>query len=676
MLLRQRADHVIHQLANKFLHRVRIHGGEFDSSARAMNRAEESNFFQAELRKFRGSTFERKQMSTTIKRVALVAVAALGLGVMSVAPSQAAPSGDTLTLSASTASTTAGTAATVTVTQSFLAEAGDTMTVTAALISFPAGNTVQPAWSSKEVVTGDLGSANVDTTTARVAKIGSVVGFVNKALTLSFNGTVAGTYVIRVTPAISNPSGLTPVAGYKDWTVTVAAVVVPPVSATYSTVAMNTTNCSAGPVWQYGNCYSAGGSGAGTYTYAVATDTVTATASLSATTLGTVDGALLASFLLDQKNAASNTMASTVPWTVAITSGPGKISMGNRTLSAKSVTESTPTTGVDGYQAAGTTKSAYFVSDGTNGVSVITFTAGSTLIATRTITVVGTTASLVFGTPTKTVTGIGASETSSVTITGADSLGTTTGTYTGAYAFSSDTSVATVAAASGVVTITGVKSGTATITVGNAATIATSTMTKTLAIKVGANTAKTVSFSFDNSSPAPGEKVTLTVTALDASGNPVSDGTRALFTSAGITTGLAVQGATWTASSDVVLKDGKATYSFYAPTGTGSLSVTATEGTATDSTTKGSVTGTVVINNAAADAAVDAANEAAQAASDATDAALAAADAADAATAAAQDAVDAVAALSAEVNTLIKALKAQITTLTNLVIKIQKKVKA
>ena len=82
---------MLHQLTNKFLHRVRIHGGEFDSSARAMNRAEESNFFQADLRKFRKPTFERKQMSTTIKRIALVAVAALGLGVMSVAPSQAAP---------------------------------------------------------------------------------------------------------------------------------------------------------------------------------------------------------------------------------------------------------------------------------------------------------------------------------------------------------------------------------------------------------------------------------------------------------------------------------------------------------------------------------------------------------------------------------------------------------
>ena len=33
-----------------------------------------------------------------------------------------------------------------------VAKAGDTMTVTASLISFPAGNTVQPAWSSISVV--------------------------------------------------------------------------------------------------------------------------------------------------------------------------------------------------------------------------------------------------------------------------------------------------------------------------------------------------------------------------------------------------------------------------------------------------------------------------------------------------------------------------------------------
>jgi hypothetical protein len=74
--------------------------------------------------------------------------------------------------------------------------------------------------------------------------------------------------------------------------------------------------------------------------------------------------------------------------------------------------------------------------------------------------------------------------------------------------------------------------------------------------------------------------------------------------------------------------------------------------------------------------AIDAANEATDAANAATDAANAAAEAADAATAAAQDAQAAVAALATSVASLIAGIKAQITTLTNLVIKIQKKVRA
>jgi hypothetical protein len=150
---------------------------------------------------------------------------------------------------------------------------------------------------------------------------------------------------------------------------------------------------------------------------------------------------------------------------------------------------------------------------------------------------------------------------------------------------------------------------------------------------------------------------TLFTTALVYSSNPVWIGT-------------AGSGTTH------AMVSGSVTYSFYAPVVSGTFTVSGTTGADVDLATAAVVSKTVDIVNPGADAAVDAANEAAQAASDATDAALAAADAADAATAAAQDAVDAVAALSAEVNTLIKALKAQITTLTNLVIKIQKKVKA
>jgi len=83
-----------------------------------------------------------------------------------------------------------------------------------------------------------------------------------------------------------------------------------------------------------------------------------------------------------------------------------------------------------------------------------------------------------------------------------------------------------------------------------------------------------------------------------------------------------------------------------------------------------------VVGTVGSSDAVDAANEATDAANAATDAANAAAEAADAATAAAQDAQAAVAALASQVADLIAGIKAQITALTNLVIKIQKKVKA
>ena len=129
------------------------------------------------------------------------------------------------------------------------------------------------------------------------------------------------------------------------------------------------------------------------------------------------------------------------------------------------------------------------------------------------------------------------------------------------------------------------------------------------------------------------------------------------------------------------------------PQGSGDATITAIASTAGDYASLAGyvastiVDGTVAAGNDTATLAVtlattsnsdalDAANEATDAANAATDAANAAAEAADAATAAAQDAQAAVAELATKVASLIAGIKAQITTLTNLVIKIQKKVKA
>ena len=77
------------RLQFKFLSQIRISGWDFGSSARAMNQAGGFISTQADLEKVSRSTTERKSMSTktTIKRIALVAVSALGFGMLSaVAP--------------------------------------------------------------------------------------------------------------------------------------------------------------------------------------------------------------------------------------------------------------------------------------------------------------------------------------------------------------------------------------------------------------------------------------------------------------------------------------------------------------------------------------------------------------------------------------------------------------
>jgi len=106
---------------------------------------ERALFIQAEIRIVRNSTNERKQMSTktTFKRIALVAVAALGLGVLSVAPSSATPTG--LAIAVTNGTSTIGgagnsdssTAGTVNVTSLYDATS-DSVTVQLVLKSKPA----------------------------------------------------------------------------------------------------------------------------------------------------------------------------------------------------------------------------------------------------------------------------------------------------------------------------------------------------------------------------------------------------------------------------------------------------------------------------------------------------------------------------------------------------------
>ena len=101
-------------------------------------------------------------------------------------------------------------------------------------------------------------------------------------------------------------------------------------------------------------------------------------------------------------------------------------------------------------------------------------------------------------------------------IVGKDALGNSTASAGTIYATSSATTVATVAVEGSVVTVTGNGPGTATITVCNTASCTAATKSITIPVAVAKTTAASFTLSFDKSEYTPGEKMTITVKALDS----------------------------------------------------------------------------------------------------------------------------------------------------------------
>ena len=255
----------------------------------------------------------------------------------------------------------------------------------------------------------------------------------------------------------------------------------------------------------------------------------------------------------------------------------------------------------------------------------------------------------------------------------------TTVTVTGAQIIGNDGKLGTsvIVYANENVHVLGTKAGTATVT----ATNGTLTSTATINFVNAATDARVLKLT-----EAAG---LVTASVTDAFGSAVK----------GVAVDVVGSGGAWlgngsTSAAFNTATDGTVTFSVTG-SGTVSASLAATYAKASNLAGAGNATGSVVTtgapagvrsasiattgNNATADsaqAAADAAAEATDAANAATDAANAAAEAADAATAAAQDAADAVAALATSVEAMVSDLKRQITALTNLVIKIQRKVRA
>ncbi len=673
--------------ALKFPRRVRIHGGEFDESARAIHREDGLKTIQAESGIVLGSTIERKQMSTktTFKRVALVAVAALGFGVMSVAPSNAAVGqADTLSAVSATSSVVITNAVTNVVTSSFVAAAsGDTSTMTVSLVSSPATSGVLPSLTYVAAPAAGTGTVTVTSTGA---------GRTTGSATLSITPDVVGTYVVKVTPhSGANAAALT-------WTVTATAI------DNTLDVSKSTSFLNLG-------------------------ETNTATADATVSVSKDISSDAVAAIKVTPLNAASASITA-----IALTakvSGPGSVRISDTVANATASSAGREVTGTAGHYNIGV------FSDGTAGVSTITISSGTTVISTETVTFYGAAASI---TPTV-VKGIlkgTTAATGAITAVVKDAAGVLVPSVP-VYAYSDTDAVIDDAyiscgssSSAGAVScnLTGVAAGSANIKLTlNSSSAGTSTVTTAaLPIRVSDGTPTKVVYSFDKATYAPGETATIKATVSNAAGLMPAE----TYTLTGGVTGNYSIGSALTAAVTTVGDTGVATYTVVMPTGisgtvqltgTAVTGVTATYGSADvinesldaaleaiDAATNAEIAATAAIEaasdaQAAAEDATAAAEEAGLAAveagemavaaaeaagaiaQDALDAAIAATDAAtdaldaaneakasaDAATEAATAAGAAVEALSTKVATLIAGLNAKVTTLSNLLAKIAKK---
>jgi hypothetical protein len=643
--------------------------------------------FQAAAEKLSIATNERKQMSTktTFKRVALVTVAALGFGLLSTVPSSAATSSDQLALSSATASQLTGetkTAGSAVATVSFLSGGTDeSLSVTAYLTSSPAGNTALPVLAVSDTASAQVQSTNGVNLAAGAAITSQVAFIVPTAATAAASAklivymnapTKAGTYVVSLVPAVGAGGGLKN-SSTQTLTITVG-----------TNPTLDTVITSATSILNVGETISA-----------TADATVTGS---KVTMVGAADSATAVAAATIVV-AAKNANGTAVPGTGNIGESLTATISGSGTLGAAAWGGGTAENGALPSGRAITVKLGHNIAvfaDGSSGVGTITITSAlGVVLATETVTFYGDIATL-----TATVEKAAINKTTAtadvIKVIAKDSAGTVVSSGN-VYATSASPTIINPAYAAtaisatlgyALVPLTGIAAGTAAITIGTGSSAAATTnkTAPAVSIRVASGTVADVKVAFDKSSYVPGEKATITVTPVDADGLILYDETYTVFATGGMVPSSAFfsnsDATTSTSAQDGGVAgtgtiDGVATYTVYMPLSEGDLTLewTTAAGLATANASKDRSV-TVAVKSASGNAATDAANEATDAANAATDAANAAAEAADAATAAAQDAADAVAALSTEVATLIAALKKQITSLTNLVIKIQKKVKA
>ena len=624
---------------------------------------------------------------TNFKRIALVAVAALGLGVLSSVPASAASSGMTLTTTAGTSAAVGArsdstTAAVINITG--LLGAGDSLIVYITEKSKPSGAVVVPVFYNLDSATPTLSTLTIESGNSTNA---GATGFLVQDSLVAFGGSGASAFQLAGKSTIRTASGAT-----GDTLVALSSAGVSTgAGVRFSSTADANMNYNLGLQLDTGLSTTRT---SGTYTYTVtakiyeksfgaATVTVTtlvrdvsiviaqgateivtiapgsSTAFIGAATAAAADEVISALATASTTPAAyirvvtKNAGGTAKPESITATiSGAGVLSFGG--ISGASLT------------VAGTGSSDISVlPNGVAGTATITISTTTRTFPAKTMTFYAAAPATLVASVATPLAAIG-SNSDVVRVTAKDSAGVS---WAGAlYIYASTAADALIA---GSLTtpvlctwdaaddrhecpVSGLAEGTAKFKTINASTVAAATVTSNeVSVVVSQASVATVKLEFDKASYAPGERARIYVTPLDSKGKAFqATAFTSLFATGGISTASALTfaGSTTTADSLTAVnittkgnssstsgaRAGSMEYTVYMPVAGGTVTISATGGSALPIAGRVAVTASATVTDSGA-------------------AALAA--------------VNALA-------TTVASLKTLITTLTNLVLKIQKKVKA
>ena len=647
---------------------IRILRGERDASARATH-------LEAATRKFLVATNERKQMSTktNFKRIALVAVAALGLGVLSSVPVQATPAAITVDVvdgTATTALSDSTTAASVTIKGLLGVTATDSISVLVAKKSAPAtaSAVLMPILTYVDTVSGGVageiekadGATDASGWSQATTGVDSATPtsplHITSAASNTYNGFTAYLYIDTASLTVATRASTALVAG----------------TYVYTIIATPLT------------CAATGGCTAGTAVTKDVSIVVSATADASKTAVAGGSFAFLSGVTTTKTSSVAARADSAISVvSTAAASTIGFIYVGNRnaagshTVAQDSLTATVTGPGVVGDDAGAVFGKSIKVAatgdyefevrnDGTAGTSTITITSSVTGLtyvktltfysaAAKTITATVAAPLLKLGTNDKAVRGV------ALDANGAQWAGQAyivASSATDALVAGSTTPVSCTYSASDLrhdCNVAAIAVGTAKFKIIDAATVALATATSNeITVTVQNAVIADVKISFDKATYAPNERARIYVTPVDAAGKEMQAGSYTNVFAAGISvngalsyTGTATTADSMTAagsftsasiaSSTSGAKAGSFQFTVYMPSAGGVVTLTALGGTGLALANQGktiTASATVTDSGAAALAAVTA------------------------------------------LATTVASLKTLITTLTNLVLKIQKKVKA